>query len=408
MSLTIRPARFEERDALARLSHLAFAPSKPFAEIRERYKRDDQIVPTTTVAEEDGRLYGKYALLDYQCFLAGKSLPIAGIAGVAVAPEGRGRGVATGLMHHALKAMQQQVYPLSMLYGYRHGFYRRLGWACVGAVYRYRVSTRDLPRFSEAREVVPLDPVADREAIEQLYAREAPTHNGWLVREEHHWRDYFEEEHYKLFGYWVGRTLEGYLVMCYEPEPASSEIAHIAVREWVACSGRAYRGLLGFLAAQRDQVDAVTWDSDAHDPLPKLLQEQRGAHDRTIRTFLGSGFGVIHSSFMWRIVDLDAAFNGRPIQSTANFSINLEVHDPVLGIVRRTLGVEDHQLHLDAQSARTTVKLSVERLTQLWCGYWNAQDAHRCAQLEVEGDPAPLALLDQAWQTAPPFCWDFF
>ncbi|WP_218080097.1 GNAT family N-acetyltransferase [Anthocerotibacter panamensis] len=408
--LTIRPALPEDRATLARLSHLAFSPAAPLGETLERYERDPVLQQTSFVAE-DGRIWGKYALLDYRVYLRGMPLAMGGIGGVAVAPEGRGQGVATALMNHAVTLMHEQEYPLSMLYGFQHGFYRRLGWACVGEVYRYRVSTRHLPRYRESKDVLPLDRDMDRLAIEALYQSEAPKHNGWLVRNARQWQGHFRaDSRYQWFGYWQDGLLEGYLVFTYKKLASDSEeLDHLAVREWVVCSSRAYRGLLGFLAAQRDQVEAVVWDTDREDPLPKLIAEQRDARDQTIRTVLNkTGFAAVHSSFMWRMVHLEQALRLRPIHPGANFTLTFEVHDPVLGVHRPTIAVEQGTVALVPTPAKTTVKLDIDRLTQLWCGSWSATAAHWSGVLEVEGDPAVLSALDQAWQTSPPFSWDYF
>lgn len=411
MNWIIRPAQPIERRSLARLSHLAFAPAQPFADIEARYESDATIIARSVVACEADRLLGKYALLPYRNYVAGCEMSLGGLGGVAVAPEGRGRGVASALMRHALEVLAEHRYPLSMLYPYRHGFYRRFGWACVGEVYRYRAASEDLPRYPEARNVLPLDPATDRAAVEDLYGREAPRHSGWLVREPEHWQGHFKPDStLQMFGCRFSGDLEGYVICRYvNVSPNSAEVAHIAVREWVAASARAYRGLLGFLAAQRDQVDAVVWDTDRADPLPRLLTEQRAAGDRSIRTFLNAvGFGAIHSSFMWRLVDLDRALTLRPVRPAGDVAFNFEVHDPIFGTTLRPVEIEGGRLHLADKPAATTLKLDIDTLTQLWSGYGNARAAHWAGQLQVEGNEAVLEVLDRAWQVEPPFCWDFF
>ncbi len=49
----------------------------------------------------------------------------------------------------------------------------------------------------------------------------------------------------------------------------------VVVREWVAQTAEAYRGIVGFLASLRDQVSTVIWNTDSEDPLPHLLKEQQ-------------------------------------------------------------------------------------------------------------------------------------
>ncbi|MBC6435735.1 hypothetical protein FM036_41245 [Nostoc sp. HG1] len=52
--------------------------------------------------------------------------------------------------------------------------------------------------------------------------------------------------------------------------------------------------------------------------------------------------------------------------------------------------------------------LSIEHLTQLFCGMRSASELHWLGEIEVEGDSSLVAKLDTAWQATPPFCWDFF
>jgi predicted acetyltransferase len=65
-------------------------------------------------------------------------------------------------------------------------------------------------------------------------------------------------------------------------------------------------------------------------------------------------------------------------------------------------------MHPVAQSASTTIKISIEQLTALFCGMRQASSLQWSGELEIEGDERLLRHLDNAWQATPPFCWDFF
>ena len=65
----------------------------------------------------------------------GRSVPMAGVAGVKVAPEERGRGVGRALMMSLIAEMVSRGYPLSALYPATVPLYRSLGWEFAGAMY---------------------------------------------------------------------------------------------------------------------------------------------------------------------------------------------------------------------------------------------------------------------------------
>ena len=69
---------------------------------------------------------------------------MAGVGGVKVAPEARGRGVGRALMTALLDAMAERGYPLSALYPATAQLYRSLGWEMAGGHYRAEVPGRSL------------------------------------------------------------------------------------------------------------------------------------------------------------------------------------------------------------------------------------------------------------------------
>ena len=82
------------------------------------------------------RLVAKVALRDYHQWWGGLEVPMVGIAGVATAPEARGRGLVRDLLALALTDAPQ---PLSVLYPTAPAIYRRLGWEIVGTLDTTRV-----------------------------------------------------------------------------------------------------------------------------------------------------------------------------------------------------------------------------------------------------------------------------
>ena len=74
----------------------------------------------------------------------GRTLPMAGIGGVVVAPEYRGRGVARQLMLAILERSAELGYPISALYPATVPLYRGLGWEIAGSQYLVTVPANAL------------------------------------------------------------------------------------------------------------------------------------------------------------------------------------------------------------------------------------------------------------------------
>ncbi|HEY5360577.1 MAG TPA: GNAT family N-acetyltransferase, partial [Streptosporangiaceae bacterium] len=84
----------------------------------------------------------------------GRSLPMAGVAGVKAAPEAQGRGVGRALMTGLLEQVAAEGYPLSALYPATSALYRSVGWEMAGGQYDITVPARSL------RSLQPPDPLS--------------------------------------------------------------------------------------------------------------------------------------------------------------------------------------------------------------------------------------------------------
>ncbi len=411
---TIRAAEESDRAQFINLARLAFMPTRSQADV-EKEMQDEPLNPPGgqgwVVADQSGHLAGRYRHLELSLFFQGIEFPMAGVAGVAVAPERRGQKIAQGMIEHALKLFHEQQIPLSMLYPFQHGFYRRLGWAWVGETRQYRVSARHLPLYAERMQVMPYRDDLEA-AIKAVYQEAAHQHNGWLQREPNRWKGYFKPEGgQEIYGYAEAGTLLGYMVVEFTHlEPTKTQWA-IAVQEWVALTPAAYRGLIGFLASLRDQVTTIIWNTDPQDPFPHLLSEQRCDPALPPQPFefgLTHRFGAIGGGFMWRLVDVVKALELRPIHPGEPFAIAFDIIDPVLGNQQIAVEFAEKTMHRTQQPAATKITLSIEHLTQLFCGMRSAAELHGLGAIDIEGDVTLLSQLDAAWQANPPFCWDFF
>jgi predicted acetyltransferase len=88
----------------------------------------------TLGAFDDGRLLAKASLRSYAQWWGGRRVPMGGVAGVAVHPEARGRGLASRVVRGLLPLMAERGQVVSALFPTVPGLYRQLGWEVAGSL----------------------------------------------------------------------------------------------------------------------------------------------------------------------------------------------------------------------------------------------------------------------------------
>ena len=91
-----------------------------------------------------GQPVGAGLVHDMRQWWHGRAAGCAGVGGVKVAPELRGKGVGRRLMISILELIAERGYPLSALYPATMPLYRSLGWELAGGSYRATVPARSL------------------------------------------------------------------------------------------------------------------------------------------------------------------------------------------------------------------------------------------------------------------------
>lgn len=415
-AITLRPVQDGDLPQIVNLDRLSFAPLQSNEAIQQQWYDGTVNLPGRklflAVEDETGMGVGTYAQLALSTFLQGQEFPMMGIAAVAVAPHRRGQRVARVMLEHALKSAREQQIPIMALYPFQHGFYRRLGWAWVEPVHQYRISARQLPLYEERSQIFPGNLNQQTSALKAVYLQAASQHNGWLQRQDWQWQSWLKPAAGReIYIYQESGQLLGYVVVQFAVLDPPRNVQTIIVQEWVALTASAYRGILGFLASLRDQISTIVWTTFPADPFPHVLNEQRRNPDLLNVPFefgLVRPFGEIGGGLMWRLTDIATALRLRPIPPTISLAVTFQVSDPIFG--EQLIGAEfsDGRIRLLQECPPTILKLSVEHLTQLFCGVRRSRDLLWIGELEVEGDTTLLTHLDHAWQAEPPFCWDFF
>jgi predicted acetyltransferase len=339
-------------------------------------------------AFDGGRLVGSARYHVMRQWWYGKSMPMAGVAGVKVAPEERGRGIGTAMMARMLAEVAERGYPVSALYPATAPLYRAFGWEIAGGRYETVLPTRSLaallrpdesvpPGQTESaapRRATPADAAAIIDVIGQVHA--SLRHCGPNTREPwecRHWLDYS--------GNFAYLAADGFL--SYRWARGGEEIA---VEQFVAASAATARAFWHILASHGTIASQVRACLAPADPVQWLTREPDA---RTHRT----------GSWMLRVVDAQAAIAARGFPPTVTASVPLELSDAArpanAGRWRLEVASGHGSLQAADDEAARPLRLGARGLAALFAGA--ATGSLRLAGLAAGGDPAADEALDAAF-----------
>ncbi|NYH41074.1 putative acetyltransferase [Micromonospora jinlongensis] len=176
----VRELTADDLDAAWELGRFAFG-SDP-----ERPAQTTAVVPGLTrygAFDGNGRLLGKAVDLSHDQWWSGRAVPAADVAGVAVAPEARGRGVARAMLTALLRGARERGAAVSALYPTVAAPYRACGWEAAGVLRTVDLATAALPRYRPSPDLtVRAGTVTDLPAVADLYERVTRHRNGMLTR----------------------------------------------------------------------------------------------------------------------------------------------------------------------------------------------------------------------------------
>jgi predicted acetyltransferase len=241
---------------------------------------------------------------------------MAGVAGVKVAPEHRGRGVGRALMTALTELMAARGYPLSALYPATMVIYRSLGWEIAGHLHEAVLPARALqsmprpapdavkdlrrPGPGDAAEVLAVLGRAHQLARDSgpvTYDEE--TVRRWLVRPAR----YADADRYAYLapdGFAAYRWQRGH--------------DEIFVDRVVAASAQTTAALWSVVASHASVADKVRAQVGPSDPLWWLLREQEANIEQRF-------------SWMLRLLDAPAAIAARGFPAAADLAVPLVIAD---------------------------------------------------------------------------------
>jgi predicted acetyltransferase len=317
----------------------------------------------------------------------GRAVRMAGVGGVKVAPEQRGRGTGRALVTELLRVIADRGYPLSVLYPATVPLYRSLGWELGGALYRAVIAARSLASLlppgapAQPRPDLRRADGADASRVVEVIGsvHESAGHCGPATFDAATLRRWWLTDE-NLFCYLAA---DGFLAYRW-----AEERHELSVRMALAGSAATTRALwstVGSHAPLARQVRAVV---SPDEPLAWLTRE--------------SDLGLA-SSWQWmlRVIDAPAAIAGRGFPATAGLTVGLHIDDAQIpaNAGHWTLQVDGGKgalTHGPAPlSAAGPVRLGARGFAALYAGV--PMDTLRRADLAAGGDPSADAALDAAF-----------
>ncbi|MFI6237566.1 enhanced intracellular survival protein Eis [Micromonospora sp. NPDC050784] len=375
----VRELTADDLDAAWELGRFAFGsdpqppatPASAAAPGRTRYGAFD----------DAGRLVGKAVDLHHDQWWSGRAVPAADVAGVAVAPEARGRGVARSLLTALLRGARDRGAAISALYPTVAAPYRACGWEAAGVLRTVDLATAALPRHRPASHLtVRAATPADLPAVADVYERVTRHRNGMLTRRG----ELFDTADRGLPG--DGVTLveaDGELVgyATWQRGRGYGADSVLTVDEALAVTAEAARelvGVLGSWASVAPTLRVCPLDGDAVSTVLPL--ESARDHERDL--------------WMHRPVDVARAVSTRGWPAHARGAVDFHLTDSLADWNSGTwrLAVADGAAELTRVDGEADLRLDVRGFALLYAGAARARSVAQTGLLHCAGDADPAAL----------------
>lgn len=434
--VTIAPAAAADTHDVAALWCQAFPGPRTVAERVRMLETGDRYggLDTVLVARaRDGALVGACKIYPMRQRMAGVAMPMMGLAAVAVVPAARRHGVGAHLCQRAMEAARERGDVISTLYPFRVDYYQRLGWGLVGELHDFRFETAALPADAGAVHVRPARGAADGDAIGACYARAIAPATGPIERDARIWGYRLADEEVGTGPLgsgsngdpWAGDDARADGVVVYDRDGVSGYAlvrergqarpreGVLEVRELVAESDEAYRGLLGHVARLGDRLPVGRYAARPEERFGDRLPDPR-RHGAPPGRSLYFPTARIMRGPMLRILDVPRAlalrpyFDARPRTEPRAATLEVQVDDRQLPMnrgpwtLRITAGQATVEPRKDAGggapmgSDHVRLETDAPTLARVFAGEIPPSRAAAAGEAVIAGD---VALLDDIFAT---------
>ncbi len=402
MELEIRCLKQEEYNDMRRMVAISFGVRRPKPQSAPQdhdYQQQTHNYEHTHVCVLDNQIISYLQMIPKKIWIGGRCHEFGGVGGVCTLPEHRKKGYAGRMMQEIINYMFRSGYYLSGLYAVQPAYYRKFGYALLANdLSQCRIGPDNLPAYEEKRWVRNASG-DDLVGISKVY--EACNQGGscWVERDAHAWTEIMRR---------IDRAcvfdrggISAYLLMRSGEEKKEADgvpVRKTVIREAASLSLAATRGLLGFLSGLSGDSESLDYTCGLNDAFGKEIVSY------------GGKMTIGNTDFMFRLTDVATAMEKAEINAglgEEEFSIVLS-SDPVVKanegkyLVRTGRGrlVVERTQHATGEP----VKVDIEALSEMYCGYRDAARLRSLGRLECSSDRL-MEILTVAFPRRFPFMW---
>jgi predicted acetyltransferase len=368
--------------------------------------KDSSFFDDRYVVSDGQTVQGRLLALRFGQFFGGRRVSSSGIAGVAIAPEARGRGFGSAIVKEVIRTLADDGVSMATLYFSNAIPYRKAGFELAGTRIRYSAPVTSCPAY---RGEVALRTWTDEDldAIKKLHSEFAVQSQGLMDRSEFFWNTFLEPpDDDVLHRYCVERdgAITGYMIFSEHTERGHLAYAFaegddnlsyaFATRDLVWSDLDSALALMGFAEGHRAWATSLLWTGPVEDPLATVFADRPGK---------------IHSSNHWmaRILDVTAALQQRGYPAMARCVFELDISDPVIerNNAAFRVTVEGGRATVEPVSAARS-RADIGILSGMFTGWLAPRDAVRLGRLEA--DDATVLALQTAFAGPKPWLLEIF
>lgn len=332
-------------------------------------------------------------------FFGGRSIPMLGVAAVAVAPEERGKGHAKRMMQAFVRdsAAQPGGPPIAALYASTHSLYRAVGFEHAGYRFHYTVPLVRIDQRNRHGDIVSLAGTSSDD-LKPVYDSFARRFDGQLDRGPYIWSRVraFRDTEYHGFGVKLpDGTLGGYVFL--HQDRKSHGRHDISLSDFAFTSPEVGRRLWGFLADFAMMGEDLSFHGGPTHPALTLLGQQR--YKVECRDY-----------WMIRILDVKRALEARGYSPAVRATVRIEITDDLVpgNAGNWTMSVADGRATVErtASSGGGTIRCDIRGLASMYSGFVTPLQAKLVGL--ADGDDATLNAAGAVFQGGTPWMTDMF
>ncbi|MDJ0663300.1 MAG: GNAT family N-acetyltransferase [Acidimicrobiia bacterium] len=336
----------------------------------------------------------------------GAQVPMSGLTIITVQPTHTRQGILTAMMRRHIDMARERGEPLGGLWASEVPIYGRFGYGPAVSIRSIKYDARQVGRGeAEVGSTVRLiDAEEAAELLPPLFAAVQAERPGMFQRSETWWkyRLFYDPEKYRDGASALRHALAevagepaGY--MTYRQKANWEDFkGEVRIREIIATSDAAYRGLWHY-ASNIDLFPIVKhWDLPVDDPLDHLFNDGRGINTTSL-----------HDSLWIRLIDVLDALGKRTYSRDGGITISLSDAFAEWNEGTYRLEVDGGVGSCERVSGEGDVAMDVATLGALYLGGSDARGLARVGR--IAGGPEAISLLDMMFRgSVAPWCAEIF